>query len=589
MCGICICWYYGKVNSAASATDFNEIPESVMKHLSDTAIESLSARGPDLQSLNFFHSNGFECGVVFSRLHVQGSVERMEEQPFVLETNGEVTSAAYRGQVSLQTPRLAQNPASVICCNGEIYNSQKIAAMHRFKIKPEESDCAVIPRLVQKKMNMTEICRELDGDFAIVAIDVEHGTVTAARDPYGIKPLYFARFYDEELESDVFYLSSELKALPKNKQPTEIRRIVPGSWEKFGRSAPDFSSEIWHSVPWLENPYIGYMSVLNNPHIVNEIVHCSFVEAVNKRLAAVSGVEIGACLSGGLDSSLVASCAAKMLSRRDPPEKLHTYSIGMQGSSDLEAARIAADFIGSIHHECVISLEECCSAIPNVIEAIETFDTTTVRASVGNWLLGKFIRKETPLVKVVLNGDGSDELLGGYLYMRLAPDAPAFFHETTRLLKDIQYFDVQRSERCMSSNGLESRSPFLDRQFVSLMRSFPTFMHLPSKKNMEKSVIRNAFHGFLPESILWRPKEAFSDGISGTGKSWYQQAGDFCTESSSGTLTESQYYKKIFDSLFPPSVFPTSLSVPYFWMPKFIENATDPSARTIKDAVNALS
>ena len=440
-------------------------------------------------------------------------------------------------------------------------------------------------------MNMTELCRELDGDFAIVVVNLEEGTVTAARDPYGIKPLYFASFFDKELETNVFYLSSELKGLPKNKQTIEIRRIAPGSWEKFGRSTSDFSSENWHSIPWLENPFVDYMSILDNSHIINEMVRYSFADAVNKRLAVESGglCQIGACLSGGLDSSLVASCAAKILSKRDPPEMLHTYSIGMSGSSDLEAARTAATYIGSIHHECVISLEECCSAIPSVIEAIETFDTTTVRASVGNWLLGKFIRKETPLVKVVLNGDGSDELLGGYLYMRLAPDASAFFHETTRLLSDIQYFDVQRSERCMSSNGLESRSPFLDRQFVSLMRSFPTCMHQPTKKWMEKSVIRIAFQSFLPESILWRPKEAFSDGISGTGKSWYQQAGDFCTESSSGTLSETQYYKKIFDNLFPPSVFPTSVSVPYFWMPKFIKTATDPSARTIREAVDALS
>jgi len=330
----------------------------------------------------------------------------------------------------------------------------------------------------------------------------------------------------------------------------------------------------WHQVPWLKAPYS------------ESTLRTALVSAVHKRMATVRS--IGACLSGGLDSSLVAAIAARVLATQG--SCLDTYSIGMDGSPDLAAARVVAEHIGSRHHECVITAEECLSAIPRVIRAIESYDITTVRASVGNYLLAEFIAKVTPAVKVVLNGDGADEALGGYLYMRAAPDNVAWENETDRLLQEIHRYDVLRSERSMAAFGLESRSPFLDRQFVAVARAVPTEL-LRSDTAMEKSVLRRAFEGFLPSEILWRRKEAFSDGISRAKNSWFEMArskgarlmatGEFIGIDTyivnPPPTAEAAWYRALFHTSFPPAA---ASVIPAMWMPRFI-TATDPSARTL--------
>jgi asparagine synthase (glutamine-hydrolysing) len=305
---------------------------------------------------------------------------------------------------------------------------------------------------------------------------------------------------------------------------------------------------------------------------------------------------VGACLSGGLDSSLVAAIAARALSVAGVP--LHTYSIGMEGSPDLEHARLVATHIGSIHHERIVTPEECLAAIPEVIAAIESFDITTVRASVGNYLLGRLITTATPDVKVVLNGDGADEVLGGYLYMRAAPDDAAFEAETDRLLREIHRYDVLRSERGMAAHGLESRSPFLDRQFVSVARSIPTRHLRPETGRIEKAILREAFFasGLLPTCVLTRRKEAFSDGISRAERSWFAMAAEagsavataegLDVETAAGIYTvnrpktaEALWYRRLFHERYPQVA--AAAAAPAMWMPRFIPEATDPSARTL--------
>jgi asparagine synthase (glutamine-hydrolysing) len=303
-----------------------------------------------------------------------------------------------------------------------------------------------------------------------------------------------------------------------------------------------------------------------------------------------------ACLlSGGVDSSLIASLVAKLLRNVGAPP-LHTFSIGMEGSTDLKYARKVANWIGSEHHEIVLTADDFFRAIPAVIYDIESYDTTTVRASVGNWLVAREIRRQTDC-KVVFNGDGSDEVWGSYLYFYKAPTEAEFEVESQRLLQDIHYFDVLRSDRSISSHGLEPRTPFLDKQFVATAMSVATKWRRPIQGDrVEKWILRKAFDDgiTLPHDVLWRRKEAFSDGVSSREEPWYKLAqrkaeelmGDDWKQKAElkyshlrPTTAEQMYYRFCYDSSFSNN-HPT-VNVPYFWMPRWCEGATDPSARTL--------
>ena len=501
-------------------------------------ISKLTHRGPDGISIKtcFTSGGGFtkKVTVGFARLHIQGSA--VPEQPFQL-TNG-----------------------SILVCNGEIFNSKLLI--------PESegsSDCASIVTLLEQGFSLFDVARQLDGDFAIVLVNPTNGTIQMCRDPYGVRPL----FYNADS------IASELKGLSGGSQNlcVDPGTIVTFNIHTYEQNQKNQTVERWHQVPWLKNPSANWTH-LEGP----------LVEAVRKRLATVRG--IGACLSGGLDSSLVAALAKSMLGSKP----LHTYSIGMDGSPDIMFARRVADHIGSVHHERIITPEECIAVIPEVIRAIESFDITTVRASVGNYLLGQFISRETPDVKVVLNGDGADEVFGGYLYMRAAPNDASFESETTRLLTEIHRYDVLRSERCMAAHGLESRSPFLDRQFVSVARSIPTHLLRPSNDRIEKWVVRMCVGSLLPDSVTWRTKEAFSDGISRKENSWFEMAqkeGERRASASASSIiysvnppktAEALWYRTIFHEQY--SEMDAIVATPAMWMPRWV-NATDPSARSL--------
>ena len=548
MCGICILW-----------------GEQIDPATHQVCLDALGPRGPDItQSEIIKHTEtGLDVAIGFSRLHIQGSASGAE-QPFKM-TDGRL-----------------------VLCNGEIFNSDILIRQLGLVVPVGSSDCAVIPALLERGLPLTDVARQLDGDFAIVVVDLKAGTATVARDPYGVRPMFFGS------GSGWTGLASELKGFPREPNATLIEAVEPGTVIIYSLGGKVAKKEtVWHQPPWLKTPY--WRSSLEGLTAGGQALKHSLEEAVRKRLTTVRAV--GACLSGGLDSSLVAAIAARQLAKKGI--QLHTYTVGMEGSPDLVAARQVAKHIKSVHHERILTAEECLAVIPEVVKAIESFDITTVRASVGNYFVGALVKAETPDVKVVLNGDGADEVLGGYLYMRAAPDDTAFELETDRLLAEIHRYDVLRSERSMAAHGLESRSPFLDRQFVSVARSLPTDALRPSASMMEKSILRTAFStdGLLPESVLWRRKEAFSDGISRAEKSWFLLAaaqGEAVVGSDSGSsgwkakaaeyevnpppTAEALWYRTLFHQSYPVSA--SAAVAPAMWMPRFVV-ATDPSARTL--------
>lgn len=478
-------------------------------------------------------------------------------------------------------------------CNGEIYNWKDIA----ITINQSGSDCEVLGDLyLQYQDTLQSFFKSLDGVFSIVIVDEVRGRAIVGRDPYGVRPLYIGTKNQYTIVSEGLLkfepshvvFSSELKALIP--LCDTVTPFPPGTFQVWDLATKKMiSSERYHSVPWLTNPL--YTSL--NPcglDMACMSLRFALEAAVNKRMLMERPV--AALLSGGIDSSLIASLVQKSLRAAGKPP-LKTFSIGMKGSSDLKYAKKVADWIGSDHTEICLTADEFFKAIPDVIHAIETFDTTTVRASVGNWLVSKKIR-ELSNCKVVFNGDGSDEVFGSYLYFYKAPSDQAFEEEVTRLLTDIHMFDVQRSDRSISSHGLEPRTPFLDKQFVGVARSIATEWRRPIKGvQVEKWILRRAFDDgtTLPHEVLWRRKEAFSDGVSGHEKSWYEEIQERVSAYISNEnfqnaslqfphltpkTAEQYYYRYIYEVYFGKVT-----TLPYFWMPNWSPEATDPSARTL--------
>ncbi len=481
-------------------------------------------------------------------------------------------------------------------CNGEIYNWRDLASRHDISTE-SGSDCEVLGTLFEKCTTPRTFFRSLDGVFAIILIDTFLGKAYVARDPYGVRPLFIEKtkkdttsayysYFDVENDhtpSQIFF-SSELKALPL-KKTSSVKSFPPGHYAVYDLLTREcLTIEAYHTVPWLKNP------ALNDRNTAARIIQFALEDAVRKRL--MTERPVAALLSGGLDSSLIAALVQREL-KEAGAKPLKTFSIGFEGSEDLKYARLVADHIGSDHTEIVMEHADFLDAIPAVIRDIESFDITTVRASVGNWLISREIRRRTDC-KVVFNGDGSDEVFGGYLYFYKAPSDEAFEEETTRLLEDIHMFDVLRSDRSISSHGLEARTPFLDKQFVSVAKSVATALRRPIQgQQCEKQILREAFSGtgLLPDAVLWRKKEAFSDGVSGE-KSWYQICQEHALEQVPSNWSdlatrythlapktaEAYYYRTLFDKWYSSA---EKIAVPYHWMPRWSPGTTDPSARTL--------
>jgi len=514
-------------------------------------------------------------------------------------------------------PIIIRNMALI--CNGEIYNYKELYEM--MDVVPEtDSDCEVILHLYEK-YGLTQTLQMLDGVFSFILCDFRsHETdskLYVARDPYGVRPLYMLR--PKKLNdtifghSKIFGFASEIKCLSEflNRGLTgthKIEHVKPGTFLSFILPTTVCANWIVDSTTW-ESVYhsTGFNSIMSNPgnemselsNVLNNI-RFYLTNAVKKRVLTTER-PIACLLSGGLDSSLITALVNqqhKLLNLDAPP--LETYSIGLAGSDDLKHAKIVAEHLGTNHTEIIVEEQDFLDAIPEVIKTIESYDTTTVRASIGNYLLGKYI-SENSEAKVIFNGDGSDELCGGYLYMHLAPDAIEFDKECRRLLKDIYLFDVLRSDKCISSHGLEPRTPFLDRSFVQYYLSIHPELRFhgsskKSNKQCEKYLLRLAFSELnkedckqlLPKSVLWRRKEAFSDGVSGSEtRSLYQIIQEYASSCVSNCESiqalhnpcdtdEKTYYRSIFREHYPNM----DAIVPYYWMPKYV-NATDASARTL--------
>lgn len=478
----------------------------------------------------------------------------------------------------------------VFICNGEIYNFRELIEKYELDIV-NNSDCLVIPKLYLK-LSCTDwyslFDREIKGEFAFVLLEFDHlknlRHVFAGRDQIGIRPLYYHRPDDN---SEQLLFCSEIKGAKNyNNVMTEFPpgNILKIKIDEFNRIEPTCYDFNWvYNVKQLVLREEEYLSNVRN----------TIIEAVRRRLEADRPIAF--LLSGGVDSSLVASISSRILGTN-----IKTFCCGMEGATDFEYARKVAEHIGSDHTEVYFTEEEGLEAIRDVIYAIESWDTTTVRASVGQYMVSKHIGTKTDY-KVVLVGEGPDEVCSSYLFNWNAPDSESLDLAAKEYVRKIHYFDSKRGDRCISYWGLEGRVPLLDPLVIEAYWQIPSNKRNPKYKGIEKWWLREAFNGMdlLPDEILWRKKEAFSDGVSSKTRSWYEIIQEYCeneikdedmvydTEAFTyhPPLTkESYFFRKVFVEHFGEN---RHEIIPNFWLPKWdnegkeITGYIDPSARIL--------
>ena len=397
-------------------------------------------------------------------------------------------------------PLYSPDGKQVLAVNGEIYNHRSIrerfaGGTYQFQTG---SDCEVILALYRNRG--IGFLEELNGIFAFALYDAERDEFLIARDPIGIIPLYIG--YDAD---GTIYCASELKALEG--QCERYEPFLPGHY---------YSSREGRMTRWYHRDWTDYDAVKDNPVSAEELRE-SLEAAVQRQM--MSDVPYGVLLSGGLDSSVISAITKKYAARRIESggredawwPQLHSFAIGLKGAPDLAKAREVADFIGTVHHEIHYTVQEGLDALRDVIYFIETYDVTTVRASTPMYLLARVIKSMG--IKMVLSGEGADEIFGGYLYFHKAPDARAFHEETVRKLSKLHLYDCLRANKSLAAWGVEGRVPFLDKEFLDVaMRLNPQAKMCPGK-TIEKRVLREAFAGMLPADVTWRQKEQFSDGV----------------------------------------------------------------------------
>ena len=409
-------------------------------------------------------------------------------------------------------PLYSPDGKQVLAVNGEIYNHQDIRKEYAGRYDFQTgSDCEVILALyksfkasAQDEASIIRLLEKLSGIFAFALYDEENDEFLMARDPIGVIPLYIGYDADGKV-----YVASELKALEG--QCDHYEPFLPGHY-------------YWSKKPGMKRYYqrdwMDYACVKDNPASVSDI-HDALEDAVKRQL--MSDVPYGVLLSGGLDSSVISAIAEKFSERRIEDDsrtraywpRLHSFAVGLKGAPDLAKARLVAEHIGTVHHEINYTIQEGLDAIRDVIYFIETYDVTTVRASTPMYLLARVIKSMG--IKMVLSGEGADEIFGGYLYFHKAPTAQAFHEETVRKLSKLYLYDCLRANKSLSAWGVEGRVPFLDKEFLDVaMRTNPT-AKMCTGNTMEKKIVREAFADMLPAEVAWRQKEQFSDGV---GYSW---------------------------------------------------------------------
>ncbi len=485
-------------------------------------------------------------------------------------------------------PLYSDDNKLILAANGEIYNHLELRKQFEGKYHfRTESDCEIILALYKEKG--FKFVDDLNGIFAFALYDSSNDSHFIARDHMGIIPLYMG--WDKH---GTFFVASELKALEG--VCAKIELFPPGHYWKSGDKAP---------TQWYKRDWIDFENIKNNQTNIGDL-HDALSNAVHRQL--MSDVPYGVLLSGGLDSSITSALAKKFSSKRVGSEdeqeawwpQLHSFSVGLEGSPDLAAAKMVSQHIGSIHHEVVFTIQEGLDAIRDVIYHLETYDITTVRASTPMFLMARSIKSHG--IKMVLSGEGADELFGGYLYFHKAPSAEEFHNETVRKLNKLHQYDCLRANKSLAAWGIEGRVPFLDKEFIDVAMQINPQDKMINKDRMEKWVLRKAFEDYLPESVAWRQKEQFSDGV---GYNWI----DTLKEVVEREVTDEQmenahfrfplqtpqnkeefYYRTIFEEHFPsdaaalsvPSVPSVACSTPIAleWDEAF-KNQNDPSGRAI--------
>lgn len=486
-------------------------------------------------------------------------------------------------------PLKSKDGKLILAVNGEIYNHRSIRSVVANEYEFQTgSDCEVILALYKKKG--IDFLEDINGIFAFALYDEENDTYLIARDPIGVIPLYIG--WDEKGR---LYVASELKALEGVCQ--KIEPFLPGHYFY----SKDGIMKKWYMRDWTE-----YDAVKDNPASLEDLRQ-ALEAAVQRQL--MSDVPYGVLLSGGLDSSVISAIAKKYASKRIESDntteawwpQLHSFAIGLKGSPDLLAARKVADAIGTVHHEIHYTIQEGLDALRDVIYYIETYDVTTVRASTPMYLLARFIKSMG--IKMVLSGEGADEIFGGYLYFHKAPDVKAFHEETVRKLSKLHLYDCLRANKSLAAWGVEGRVPFLDKEFLDVAMRFNPEAKMAKDGKMEKWAVRKAFEDMLPESVVWRQKEQFSDGV---GYGWIDTLKQIAEDSVSDEemahaaerfpfnppMNKEEYrYRSIFEEHFPSQTAASTVpSVPSVacstaealaWDASF-KNLNEPSGRAVK-------
>lgn len=534
------------------------------QEMARNCLEKLTPRGPDREKdVCFNHS---EVGIYFGfkRLAIMDTTDA-GLQPFELNGN-------------------------VIVCNGEIYNYKSLANENKIELK-SGCDCEILLPL-SEKIGFDAMTDDVNAEFAMVMYDKKSNCILAARDRFGVRPL----FYGYNTVTGMIGFASEMKALHDIMEfvmpvkPNQICKIDLDVIHLRNLNKNDIHPK--HLIKFSD--YYDYstslMAVmrLDNLDYIKTQIRYLFTNAVEKRLMADR--EIGFLLSGGLDSSLVVAIATKILG----PDKIVCFSIGLPGSPDVEAAIKVTSYLGIKQHYIVpFDIETGLKVIRDVIRALESYDITTIRASTPQFMMADYIMKNTS-IRVLLSGEGSDELCGSYRYFRDAPNAVEFHWETVRLLQDLYCFDNLRTDRTMAHHGLEVRVPFLDFDYVEFVARINPQLLMFTEQSMEKQILRDSFKDgdYLPAEILYRSKEAFSDGVSSKETNWFKSiqslANELITdeellnnpfEINKPETKEALYFRRIFNEIYPNR----DSVIPYYWLPRFQkEKVVDPSATVLK-------
>ena len=588
MCGI---FYYETIGSGSGSG--KRIPMHELNAL-QTNFAKISHRGPD-NSRFCVDGNRNRC-VGFHRLAING-LASTGDQPFCLL-------------------------GCELVCNGEIYNHKQLASAHGFQCV-SGSDCEVIIHLYRMfNGDMQATLKELDGVFSLVLVDRARDLVHIARDPFGVRSLYIGSSSDYERDISA---ASEMKALQHCSHVEQfpggcymtLTKVQTNQTNQTNEAKFDTKLQPYYTGlqldETLEVPFVYNFGTFSpaylddaNPSPEKLEFHARtqlrnlFESAVCKRL--MSERPVGCLLSGGLDSSITTALVVKHMAQAGIV--VDTYGVGLEGSVDLKWARRVAEHLGTRHHEVCLTEQQFLEAIDSTIYQIESYDTTTVRASVGNYLVSKYIYDNTDNV-VIFCGDMSDEIFGSYRGFTKAPSDHAFAKENGRMVRDVRHFDLLRSDKSISGAGLEARVPFADKTFLEFVMSLPPWMKRfgeGADYAVEKHLLRRAFDGLLPDDVLWRRKEAFSDGVSGHERTWVQIIKEYVDKRVSDVEVsiandlhafkhnapydkESYYYRTVFDRHFPGKG--RAETIPYFWRHPFCEGTLDPSARLLKDVYAA--